>query len=59
MSSANFLAEKPSFLDSSINAVRSIVSLKEIASMTFIKLDMLLITPSLDVDVVTEIYIYA
>ncbi|BDA58303.1 hypothetical protein NUITMVR1_61070 (plasmid) [Raoultella ornithinolytica] len=34
--------------------VRSIVSLKEIASMTFIKLDMLLITPSLDVDVVTE-----
>ncbi len=34
--------------------VRSIVNLKEIASMTFIKLDMLLITPSLDVDVVTE-----
>lgn len=34
--------------------VRSIVSLKEIASMTFIKLDMLLITPLLDVDVVTE-----
>ena len=34
--------------------VRSIVSLKEIASMTFIKLNMLLITPSLDVDVVTE-----
>ncbi|VCX76956.1 hypothetical protein BANRA_02992 [Acinetobacter baumannii] len=34
--------------------VRSIVSLKEIASMTFIKLNMLLITLLLDVDVVTE-----
>ena len=34
--------------------VRSIVNLKEIASMTFIKLNMLLITPSLDVDAVTE-----